>query len=262
MKTFFATIKAFFRDVGQALNGPTARPSSNCGNINALLIHLCDYDTELHTWVLRWLAYPLRNPGAKMATCLLVNGDQGTGKSLFFDDVMSGVYGATCRTVAPHRLEPNALPLWTRDARFVVVDGRYSNETMGHLKHLVTDSAIYTVAASKRSAELQPNHMNFVFCTGEVDFLPVEVANRRFVVIEAPPPQHRRFYEAAHYEIDNGGVEVFREYLLTHLDMGDFNATTPAPAAAGNLVQVRKGLRDALTAARKAHQASLKSTKE
>jgi hypothetical protein len=231
MKTLFTAIKAFFRGLQPVLVGPTERPSSNCGNINALLLHLCDYDTELHAWVLRWLAYPLRNPGAKMATCLLVNGDQGTGKSLFFDNVMSGIYGAAARTVAPHRLEPQALPAWTNDARFVIVDGRYSDASMGHLKHLVTDSAIYAVAASKRSATLQPNHMNFVFCTGEVDFLPVEVANRRFVVIEAPPPQHRRFYEAAHYEIENGGVEVFREYLLTRLDMGDFNATTAPPVA-------------------------------
>lgn len=231
MKTFFTAIKAFFRSLQPILIGPPERPASNCGNINALLAHLCDFDTELHTWVLRWLAYPLRNPGEKMSTCLLVNGGEGTGKSMFFDDVMSAIYQKDFRCIHPDRLQPNAFSMWTHEARFVVVDGRYSDASVGYLKHLVTSPTVRPRAKGKEPMAPQPNLMNFVFCTGEADFLPADVGNRRFIVIEAPPAQHRRFYEAARYEIDNGGVEVFREYLLTHLDMGNFNATTAPPAA-------------------------------
>ena len=30
-------------------------------------------------WVLRWLAYPLQHPGAKMRTAMVVHGDEGSG---------------------------------------------------------------------------------------------------------------------------------------------------------------------------------------
>jgi len=230
MKKLFAHLVTCFRRVGALLVPPPNRPSSQCGNINALLLHLCDFDYDLHMWVLRWLAYPLRNPGAKMSTCILMNGGKDSGKSMFFNDVIADIYGTDARALSPHRLQPDLLQ-WTEDARFVIIDGRYSDASLVHLKHLVTDSAIYAVARSKRQATLLPNHMNFVFLTGEVDFLHPGVGDRRFVAIEVPPPQQRRFYEAARYEIDNGGVEAFREYLMSGLDMGDFTATTPAPVA-------------------------------
>lgn len=228
MKKTLVAIKAFARGLIPNFSGPAIRPPSGCGNINALLLHLCDFDYDLHMWMLRWLAYPLRNHGAKMSTCILVNGGDASGKSMFFEEVIGAIYGNAARTISPHRLQPQALH-WTLDAKFVIVDGRYSDASLGHLKHLVSDSAIYAVAASKRTAVLQPNHMNFVFLTGELDFLPADVASRRFVVIEVPPAQHRRFYEAARHEIDNGGVEAFHNYLMRGIDIGDFNATTAAP---------------------------------
>jgi hypothetical protein len=228
MKAFFTTIKAFFNSL--TADAPVAQVPTSCGNINALLLHLCDFDYELHMWVLRWLAYPLRNPGAKLSTCILVNGGDRDGKSMFFADVMAELYGDTARQLRPAALQPRALE-WAKGAEFVVIDGRYSDASLGHLKHLVTDSALYAVAAHKRAASLHPNRMNFVFLTGEIDFLPTDVANRRFVVIEAPPARQPKFYLAARFEIENGGAEAFRDYLMRGIDMADFNATTPPPVA-------------------------------
>lgn len=230
MKSLITAIRSIVQHLRAIFVTPAPRQGSSCGNINALLLHLCDFDYALHTWVLRWLAYPLRNPGAKMSTCLLVNGGQGSGKTMFFVDVISGLYGGAGRTIGTESLRPNALQ-WTDGAQFVVVDGYYSDKHLVHLKHLVTDSAVYAVAANKRAAMLKPNHMNFVFLTGDIDFLPADVNDRRFVVIEAPPPQQRRFYEAACHEIENGGADAFREYLVHGLAMADFNANTPPPVA-------------------------------
>jgi hypothetical protein len=223
-------IKLIARGLTLIFKPVAPHPVISCGNINALLLHLCDFDYELHMWVLCWLAYPLRNPGAKMSTCLLVNGGQGTGKTMFFAHVVAEIYGGAGRMIGTKQLRPNALQ-WTDGAQFVVVDGHYSDESALHLKHLVSDSAVYAVAANKRAATLKPNHMNFAFLTGDLDFLPVEATNRRFVAIEAPPPRQRLFYEAAQYEINNGGVEAFREYLMRGVDMADFTATTPPPLA-------------------------------
>ena len=74
------------------IDGKTA--AEKCRPILELLHHLCEYDDNLYLWVLRWLAIPLQKPGAKMDTALIFHGHiQGAGKSLFFDRIMSRVYG-------------------------------------------------------------------------------------------------------------------------------------------------------------------------
>ena len=40
-------------------------------------------------WVLKWLAYPIQHPGAKMRTALVLHGPQGTGKNMFFEAIMA-----------------------------------------------------------------------------------------------------------------------------------------------------------------------------
>ena len=227
MKNLFTAIKAFFSSL--MADAPIAHAPSSCGNINALLLHLCDFDEELHMWVLRWLAYPLRNPGAKMSTCILVNGGEGTGKAMFFRDVIGEIYGEASRTIGTSQMQAASLN-WTEGAQFVVIDGDYSKKSMMHLKHLVTDSAVYLTARMKPT-QLVPNNMNFVFLTGALDFLPADAADRRFLVIEAPPARQKQFYHAARSEIADGGVEAFYDFLLHWPDMGSFEATTPPPVA-------------------------------
>ena len=71
---------------------PTYPEDGDCADLTALLVHLvsesADTDkgiTETLNFVLDWLAFPLQNPGAKMATALIFHGPQGTGKNLFFE---------------------------------------------------------------------------------------------------------------------------------------------------------------------------------
>jgi len=43
-------------------------------------------------WVLRWMAYPLQHPGAKMASAIIMHGPQGTGKSTVWQ-CLAKIYG-------------------------------------------------------------------------------------------------------------------------------------------------------------------------
>ena len=76
-----------------------------CKPFMELLMHLCG-EREVVIWILKWLAYPLQNQGAKMATSILVHGEvQGAGKSLFFGKVMREIYGKYCVTLGQNGLE-------------------------------------------------------------------------------------------------------------------------------------------------------------
>src|SRR5690606_10250123 len=74
---------------------PTTPKKGKCDLLLELLQYMCSGERnsrELYDWVLKWVAYPIQHPGAKMKTTIVVHGPQGTGKNLFFETVMA-IYG-------------------------------------------------------------------------------------------------------------------------------------------------------------------------
>jgi hypothetical protein len=228
MRKLAIAFKAFIRHVAHLVKQPAPAPA-HCGNINALLLHLCDFDYDLHDWVLRWIAYPLRNPGAKMSTALVVNGGHGTGLSLFFDKVVGQMHGDGARVIRGDLLDA-AFNSWADNARYVLVEGHFNAKIASKVKHWVAGSHV-TIKAKYERAQMQENQMNMVFLSSSDEFLPVSCGDRRFIVIEAPPAREHRFYQAVATEIQNGGVEVFQDYLMNRLDMKGFTPHTPPPTA-------------------------------
>lgn len=248
MKKLITSIKTLVRKISVLLSTPPAFLPPHCCNISALLMHLCDNDQELHRYVLRWIAFPLRTPGAKMSTALLVNGGQGTGKSMFFDQVVGTLYGPRARHIDGSQL-PGRFNDWASNALYVTIDGRFSVRSTSTLKALITSTDLL-ITRRLQLAQRQPNKMNFVFLSGAADFLPIDATDRRFCVIEAPPAASSRFYRAVVDEISNGGVDAFFHYLMSELDMGDFNEYTAPPGhTSGQLNAVRANAHQAMEAA-------------
>lgn len=231
LKNIASAIQVLARTILAAIAAPPRQvPTAHCSNIDALLVHLCDYDHQLHGWILRWLAYPLRNPGAKMDTCLVINGGQDTGKNLFFDRVMAALYCEGVRSISERALN-SSFNAWASGARFVVVSGEFSKRNAARLKALLTGSSVIIEERDKPYRK-EANLMNFVFVSGAKDFLRAEYSDRRFFVVEAPPAQVPMFYRAVIAEIENGGIDAFRDYLVHTLDMTGFDEHTPPPRPA------------------------------
>ena len=86
---------------------PTTPVAGSCEHLIDLLRYMCADDSrpeELFQWVLRWLAYPIQHPGAKMQTTIVVHGPQGTGKNMFFEVIM-GIYGRYGRIIDQSAIE-------------------------------------------------------------------------------------------------------------------------------------------------------------
>jgi hypothetical protein len=234
-------IRAFISHVTKAFRRlltipqPTRLPAgadawpANCSNIIALLSHLCDFDDARRQWVLRWLAFQLRNPGAKMSTALILNGGEGSGKTLFLRYVVADLFGESAVHLSSNQLR-GAFNGWAATANMVAIDGEF---TSAHLSRLKTYIASPEVLLVQRGFEPRviPNTLNFVFVTSERDFMPRELAERRFTVLEVPPARESEFYCAVLHQLANGGLEAFRHYLLHGVDMGTFNESTLPPAA-------------------------------
>lgn len=222
-----------------ARSGPTATvnlfsgwqmtpKAGTCIQIQALLLHLVDGNNEMFDWIARWLAYPLRNPGAKMETSIIMHGDEGSGKNFFFEKVVKAIYGEYGYVIGNQQLEA-PFNDWASMKLFMVADEVVTRAELkqmkGKLKYLVSGDTII-INPKGLPEHSERNQMNFVFLSNELQPLALDKTDRRYLVVWTPPALSKEFYISVAEEIDLGGIQAFYHYLMYELDMGDFNEHT------------------------------------
>lgn len=216
-------------------NGLPLTPSGGageCDEILNLLVSLCNYDHEMYDWVVKWLAYPLQHVGAKMDTALIFHSDtQGTGKSLFFGDIMTQLYGEYATVVGQHQLESQYTD-WRSKLLYCVFEEIFSRDQKyshtGTVKHMVTGK---TQRIEKKfiSGWEESNHMNCVFLSNEIQPFPLERSDRRMNVVWPRNKLDPGAFIAADRQAKSGGIEALYEYFLNY-PLGDFSEHTKPPA--------------------------------
>ncbi|MFT3792128.1 MAG: DUF5906 domain-containing protein [Rudaea sp.] len=211
---------------------PTSPHAGACEKLLDVLRHMTSGDlrpNDLFAWVLRWLAFPIQHPGAKMKTALVVHGPQGTGKNLFFEAVLS-IYGPYGRVLDQLAIE-DKFNDWASRMLFLIADEVIARTEVFHVKNrlkaFITGSTI-RINPKGMPAYVERNHVNMVFLSNEGTPVAIDEDDRRHCVIFTPEKREPQFYREVAAEIQAGGVEALHDYLLT-LDLGDFNEATPPP---------------------------------
>lgn len=206
----------------------TARP------ILDLLLHLCNGDHEIFTWTMRWLAIPLQNLGTKMDTALIFHGHlQGAGKSLFFDQVMSRIYGEYAVTLGQGQLEEQYNE-WVVDKMYAIFEEIFSGKDryahMGKIKQLITGNKIY-ISKKYSNGWVQDNYVNCVFLSNDIMPLQLEQGDRRFMVVNPSQLISSELRQAVSDALDDPHKTVIRAFLavLMNYDLGEQNAHTHPP---------------------------------
>ena len=224
--SLFAKLRTFFGSIAQpaAPAGTTTAP-----HIRMLLLHLCNQDAEQATWVARWLAYPLRHPGAKMQTALLVAGLQAAGKSLLFEKVVGPMYGSQAQLggVLPRRTFNG----WAIGKRYAVLQEiQLADLATGTIKSLIASPNIVVRRHGMPDIAIS-NSLNVVLMTADDVQQPGDC--RRLVALKPQHPLPVELAAAVAHEIENGGLVDFHQYLTQELDMGNFDQyATPYVATA------------------------------
>jgi putative DNA primase/helicase len=211
---------------------PTQPKSGCCERLLDMLGHMCSGErnvAQLYLWVLRWLAYPLQHPGAKLKTCVVVHGPQGTGKNLFFEAVME-IYGRYGRILDQDALTDKHND-WASRRLFLIADEvvaqAHRYEIKNKLKTLITGTSIRINPKHVASYD-EANHANMTFLSNEGMPVVVEEDDRRHCVIWTLPKKEKAYYDAVLAEIAEGGVAALHHFLL-HLDLGDFSPGAMPP---------------------------------
>lgn len=225
---------------------PTEAREGKCDRLLNVLQHLCSAEQnarDLYQWVLRWLAYPIQHPGAKMRTALIFHGPQGVGKNLFFETVMS-IYGRYGRIVDQAAVE-DKFNDWMSGKLFLIADEVVTRAELYHIKNklkgIVTGEWI-RINPKQVAAHDERNHVNLVFLSNETMPLVLEQDDRRYVVVWTPQKMPRDAYEAVRDELQAGGASALHHYLA-NIDLGDFSEVSEPPmtAAKRDLIDLSLG---------------------
>jgi putative DNA primase/helicase len=211
---------------------PTEPKAGKCSVLLELLEYLCsgeDNPREIYQWVLRWLAYPIQHPGAKMRTALVFHGPQGAGKNLFFETVMA-IYGEYGRIVDQSAIE-DKFNDWASRKLFLIADEVVARAELYHVKNklkgIVTGEWI-RINPKNVAAHDERNHVNLVFLSNERQPLVLDKDDRRYTVIWTPEKLPEDFYGDIRAELDAGGVAALHQHLAA-LDLGDFSEHSKPP---------------------------------
>lgn len=202
-----------------------------CSGMRFLLRFLCNKQDDAVHWLTCWLALPLQRIGAKMDTAVLMHSTmEGSGKSLLFDKILQPIYGAYGATVGQAQLESNwtawqANKLYGLFEEVVSRDQRYNQ--VGKIKHMITGKTVRIESKFVNGWE-EANYMNAVFLSNEILPWPIGENDRRMLVLWPMLTLQDKAQKRIGWEIENGGIAAFYDYLLNY-DIGDFDERTRPP---------------------------------
>lgn len=196
-----------------------------------LVTHLCNGDNATYKFLLDWIAYPLQNPGSKMASAILMHSEtHGSGKSLFFEEFVKSIYGEYGATLGQHQLESQYTD-WRSRLLFALFEEIFSRDQKyshtGTIKHMITGKT-HRVEKKFVSGWEESNYMNGVFLSNEIQPFPLEPSDRRFLVIWPENKLPDELKAEVMHSLQHGGVEAFY-YELMHRDLSGMTTHTEPP---------------------------------
>lgn len=204
-----------------------------CDRLLELIQYLCSAEAnarEVCDWLLKWMAYPLQHPGAKMSSAVIMHGPQGTGKSTVFQ-CLAKIYGDYATVLNQRGLEDRFNADWVDSKLFILAEEVVTRAEMWHikneLKELVTGEWV-RVNPKNIAAYRQRNQVNIAYNSNENQPLPLDNDDRRHCVIYTPPALGEEYYDEVFLEIEAGGVAAFYDYLLK-LDLTGFHPKKRPP---------------------------------
>ena len=204
----------------------------NCALWESFLDHLFeDAEPEVREWFVRWAAYPLQHPGAKLLTAAVMWGvEQGTGKTLM-GHCLARMYGQRNISEVGQDALHGAFNEWLVNKQLIIADEIVGSDRRvdgDRLKALITSPNVRVNAKFQREYTV-PCCANFFFTSNHPDAVFIEDTDRRYFVHEIraeqkPPAFYRRI---ADWMKSPQGASALLAWFLA-VDLGDFDPSGPA----------------------------------
>jgi len=215
------------------------------GPWSRLLDHIFSGAPRERVWFEQWAAYPLRHPGTKLFTAVVLWGVHGGGKSLL-GETMGRLYGE-------NYYEPSSDDLasqfndWLRFQQFILVNEIVSTGRRADADKL---KAMITREYATINRKYQPTFrvrdcVNYFITSNHPDAVLVENSERRFFVHRVTRVIDTGLAnEIARFKASSDGQAALLHHLLREVDLEGFDPHVPAPDTAAKRDMVDAGITD------------------
>jgi hypothetical protein len=167
-----------------------AKPSSHQPvKFFELLMHLVNNNDEMRDEVLNWLAFKIQTM-SKAQTSIIMHGTTGTGKGVFFNKILSPIFGERhCKIILMEDIDATWND-WIETAVLILVDEanisddiKKAKKRLNKLKNLITEPKIMLKQKFANHLEIE-NHVDFIFTSNEHDSIWLNDNDRRYKVCD------------------------------------------------------------------------------
>lgn len=204
-----------------------------------------DMEPEMMDWFLDWCAYPIQNPGTKMASCVVVWGAaEGTGKSLV-GYTLGQIYGENFKELTDDDLEGD-YTAWAENRQFVLGDeitGSDNRQYANKLKRLITQRKITINVKFVPQYEV-PDCINYYFTSNHADAFFMSDKDRRMFIVEVQgDPLSDTFYAEYDKWLWGTGPAHLMQWMMDRPISKKFNpmAKPPVTSAKQRMIKAGKG---------------------
>lgn len=222
-------------------------PEHRCGRFLAhLRDNVCGNDPALVDWVVGWLADLVQHPNTKPGTALVLQGGQGTGKTIVHQ-AMARLLGAHAKIVSSTDRVTGRFNSHLADALLLTLDEATwggDHATAGRLKDLVT-GADHVIEMKGKEAFRVRNYTRLLVTSNNTWVVPAGTDERRFAVLRLGDraQQDRAYFRALVEELCDGGDAALLAYLLAYdLEGPDAPDPSQVPTTAALFQQQVAGL--------------------
>lgn len=194
--------------------------------IGNLILHVVNYDRQRLYWIINWLAYFFQGL-KKSQVALVLLGEQGAGKGIFFNEVIKPLFGEDfVKTINDKSLNTNYKGALVEDTIFfnldeISVNKSSSSSTKNFLKALVTNESITAEKKFKNLEKETTIYGQVLITSNELYALEIEPSDRRFTVFSTGGNlSHFNFLGFGSYEVLSASIknelELFAVYLKNY----------------------------------------------
>lgn len=172
---------------------------------------LCSGNEEHCEWILDWIADMIQDPQNPKGGCIVLSGEEGTGKGTFCH-IVGELFGKHYKHVTDESHLIGNFNGHLQDAIFVFADEvTYggSKKTAGKLKSMVTEPTLMTERKGVDAVRTK-NHIRLAIASNEDWFIPAGPNSRRWFVLAVSNKyaSNHTYFNAMWEQMKNGGFEA------------------------------------------------------
>lgn len=184
-------------------------------HIHKIILNLCDNDEKGYKYLVKWLAWQIQNPLQRLATSIVFQGQQGSGKTLFCNYILKPIFDKNFIEINQGDLNAEYSE-YIMGKQIIVANEVIYNEkkisSSERLKNLVSDDFVNIRRKYKDSLYLR-NYSQWIFTSNNQVPIRIEAKDRRFSVFKSKTLENGVQFFQNFDKVKEEEVEAFLYYL-------------------------------------------------